>query len=247
MDFLITLWVWFLIPLLTVLVTIPISLLSTLFSPLDPQRKWAHRVGVFWGKAIIGANLRWKLQINGRQHIKSGQSYVVISNHASMTDIMILYNLGMQFKWLAKSSLFKIPFLGWNMSLMQYIPLERGRHGSIRKSYHKAKEWLKQGMSVLIFPEGTRSRDGSLSEFRNGAFKMAIELQKPILPIVLFGTEKTIPKGQWLVGPRIKMSLSVLPPVETKDYDPNDFEKLKNTVHDLMRKEIERKRLSLNA
>lgn len=244
---LITLWVWLLIPTMTLMVTLPIFFFSVFLAPLDPQRRWAHKCGTLWGKAIMKANPYWKLHLSGLHNIKADQSYVVISNHLSLADIIILFHLGIQFKWLAKTSLFYIPFFGWNMSLMKYIPLERGRHGSIRKSYQEAKRWLRQGMSVLIFPEGTRSRDGFLGEFKNGAFKMALELRKPILPIALVGTDKALPKGKIMLGARVKFSLNVLPPIDTRDYEPEDFEKLKNKVRSLIQKEIERKTISLPA
>jgi len=203
-------------------------------APWDKQRRLAHRLIIYlWGRPIVKANPFWKLAIGGTGNIDPKQTYIVVCNHSSLADILCLYCLDLQFKWVAKRSLFRVPFLGWSMSLAKYVALERGRTGSIRESYEKAKDWLKQGMSVLIFPEGTRSLDGSLGDFKNGAFKLAIESQRPILPIRLRGNEKIIAKGKKTVAAKVEASLTVLPAVSTEGMKTADFQMLKQRVRNL--------------
>ena len=98
---------------------------------------------------------------------------VYVSNHQSLFDIMALLAINRPFKWVAKGSLFTIPFLGWSMDAARYVKLTRDRHHSIRSAYREAQQWLVDGVSVFFFPEGTRSHTGQLSSFKSGAFKIA--------------------------------------------------------------------------
>lgn len=230
---------WCLIVLITLAVTPVIFVCSALLGPLDPNRQWAHNVAIFWGTAIFGANPYWKMRLSGKEKIRRGQPYILIANHSSMTDILCVYHLGMQFKWIAKAELFRVPFFGWDMSLIQYIRLERGKHGSIRETYDQAKSWLQRGMSVLIFPEGTRSRDGSLGEFKNGAFKMAIELGKPILPVVISGTQAALAKGKVTLSEKVSIQMRVLDPVDPAGFT-GDYESLREFVRARMQDELNR-------
>ncbi|HNV86725.1 MAG TPA: lysophospholipid acyltransferase family protein [Candidatus Omnitrophota bacterium] len=235
----ITIFVWIYVSLLTVLTNFTILLSFLPFSIFDPQRRIAHTIiTLLWGKVLGKFNPFWKLRLKPSSSTDPKQTYVIVCNHTSLADIICIYNLNLQFKWIAKESLFKVPFLGWCMSLAKYIPLERGKTSSIRTSYEKSKWWLNQGMSVLIFPEGTRSKDGSLGDFKNGAFKLAIECQRPILPVVLKGNEKVIAKGKSTVAGRTETLIKVLPPVETRGFGLGDFQALKKKIHDLYKSEV---------
>lgn len=159
----------------------------------------------------------------------------------SLSDIVCLFALRRQFKWLAKKSLFRIPFLGWSMQVMGYIPLERGRYGSIRKSYQEALGWLQNNISVLIFPEGTRSRSGEMGHFKGGAFRLALESGRPIVPIVLAGTQQVISKGEAGFGKAGAAYMSILPPVETRGLGIEEERKLRGEIEDLMRSELKKR------
>ncbi len=211
--------------------------LATL-SPFDRNQKLSYRLTNLWGAVILGTNPFWRIRITGKNHIQKNRGFVLVANHASLADIICLFCLGRHFKWLAKKSLFKIPVFGWSMSLMRYIPLERGKHGSIRDSFEEARRWLEQDVSVLIFPEGTRSKSGKLGEFKNGAFKLAILTGKPIVPIVIQGTEKALARGRVSMDANVRGFIKVLAPIETDHYKPDEYEALKKNVLELMDREL---------
>jgi len=222
-------------------VTAFISTLIILSFPLaifDRRRRFAHRLGTLWGILLLGANPFWHLRIVGSRRIHKDKSYVLVSNHSSLADIVCLFSLDHQFKWLAKESLFQIPFLGWAMRVMRYISLERGQYGSIRKSYQEALDCLQKNISVLIFPEGTRSRTGEMGHFKSGAFRLALESGRPLLPIVLAGTEKIISKGKPGFGQTRLAYMSILPPLETKGWGAEEEVGLKKKVEIAMRREL---------
>ena len=200
--------------------------------PFDKKRKIAHSQCYWWADGIITLNPYWDLSVSGLKNIDRSKTYVIVSNHQSLADIIIMYKLKMQFKWVAKESLFKIPFIGWSLALAKHIKVSRGKLSSIKKVYREAAEWLKKGMSVLFFPEGTRSESGEMKDFMNGAFKLAIKERAPILPVLLEGTGNIIPKGTWVLKTKVPCSLKVFPPIDTAQFEPKDFEKLKNLVRE---------------
>lgn len=231
-------YLWAVVVSVTLLIS-SLIILSYPFALFDPDRRLAHGLGTLWGKLLIWLNPFWRLEIVGARNLRKKTGYVIISNHSSLADIVCLFTLGHNFKWLAKKSLFQIPFFGWAMQVMRYVPLERGRHGSIRDSYREALAWLRKNISVLIFPEGTRSRTGKMGRFKSGAFRLAIESGRSILPIVLAGTQNVISKGGAAFGKPGKAVLSILPPIETKGFQTKDEETLKERVETLMREELE--------
>ena len=233
-------YTWSVVTLATVLISTMV-LLTFPLALFDPQRRLAHRLGTLWGRLLLGFNPAWRLRVVGLHRIRQDASYVLVANHSSLADIVCLFSIGRQFKWLAKRSLFRIPFLGWAMSAMGYIPLERGRYGSIKKSFTEALEWLRKDISILIFPEGTRSRSGEMGHFKSGAFRLAIESQRPIAPIVLAGTRNVISKGKAAFGGSGVAYLSILPPIETKGCTVEEEKKLRVKVEGLMQAELKKR------
>ncbi len=227
-------FVWFFVGFITFISFVGIAI-SRL---LDPKDLFTYRIANFWGQSIVKINPFWKIKISGTHHIKKKQGYVIVANHSSLADIVCLYCLNKNFKWIAKSSLFKIPVFGWTMSLLKYIPLSRGRHGSIRDSFQEAIECLNKNVSVLIFPEGTRSKTGRLTEFKNGAFKLALQTGKPIVPVIISGTGEAITKGEATMAAKVAGSLKVLPPIDIKEYEESNYEGLKKKVWNLMNEEL---------
>lgn len=230
MKAIISIGIWFGSGLLTILLFFVVLVLNILLFPFDKKKKITHAQCFWWSDAVIGLNPYWDVKTSGLENIDYKRTYVIISNHQSMADIAVLYQTKMQFKWVAKASLFKVPFIGWCLGLIKHIRLTRGDFASIKETYHQASQWLQKDMSVLFFPEGTRSSSHQMNEFQNGAFKLAIKEKKPILPVCLKGTHDAIPKGSWIFKTRVSVKLTVLPAIETKEFGPGDFARLRDTV-----------------
>jgi 1-acyl-sn-glycerol-3-phosphate acyltransferase len=176
---------------LTVLVAITVSILSIL-----GMSQFAGRyVAKFWGRAIL-----WLTPVSvsriGQTHIVAGQSYVVVANHQSIYDILLVYGyLPLDFKWVMKIELRKMPFVGFACEKMGHIYVDRrNRQASIR-AMNAAKDQLVNGTSVFFFPEGTRNNGEKLMSFKKGAFRMARDLQLPILPVSISGANRVMPAG----------------------------------------------------
>ncbi|MBI1870039.1 MAG: 1-acyl-sn-glycerol-3-phosphate acyltransferase [Chlamydiae bacterium] len=197
----------------------------------------AHAQCYWWASSLIRLNPYWKLRVRGLENIDRNQTYVIVANHQSLADIIVLYKTKMQFKWVAKDVLFKLPLVGWCLKIAKHIQLSRGNYSSIKKSYHEAEEWLRNGISVLFFPEGTRSTTEQMNKFQNGAFKLALQEKKPILPIAINGTRDAIPKGDWLFKTKVLGTLHVLKPIDTCCFEVHEFNRLKNIVRLELEKE----------
>ncbi|MBI4388449.1 MAG: 1-acyl-sn-glycerol-3-phosphate acyltransferase [Candidatus Omnitrophica bacterium] len=227
------------ITLVTLGVSTSIIVVSFTFQWIDPDRRASQRIANTWGKIITFLNPTWSIKIQGRGYIQEGKSYVLAANHASFSDIIFLYCLGKQFKWVAKDSLFKIPFFGWAMSALKYVRLIRGNQESIRNSFDQCFYWLNRNMSLLIFPEGTRSVTGKLGSFKNGAFRLAIKTRKPVVPIALTGTSEVIKKGSAQFSPNIRCKIKVLKPIQTTAYREDQYGELRDLVRARMIEAIE--------
>jgi 1-acyl-sn-glycerol-3-phosphate acyltransferase len=136
-----------------------------------------------------------------------------VANHLSLLDILALYGLFRPFKWVSREDLFRVPFVGWNMRMNDYVPLRRGDRDSIRKMLAQCRKHLSNGVPILIFPEGTRSKDGHLQPFKDGAFKLAAEAGVPVIPIAIEGTGEALPKAGLVFRGRMSGSVTVLEPI----------------------------------
>lgn len=209
---------WTLISLLTILCSCLIILCFVPLFPFDRRRFCLHWLATLWGRGVFACNPFWRLIVTGRRKIRPGRAYILVSNHQSLLDIMALFALYRQFKWVAKDDLFRIPFLGWAMSLVGYIKLSRGRYGSIRQTYADAGRWLASGVSVFFFPEGTRSRTGELGAFKNGAFKLALDTGAWVVPIIVSGTRDLLERGSWKFRMGSRVRIKVLQPIDPAGY-----------------------------
>lgn len=203
--------------------------------PFDKQRRAAHAQCFWWSDLIIASNPYWKVTVTGLEKIDRKRTYVIVANHQSLADIVIAYQMKMQFKWVAKDSLFQVPLLGWCMKLGKHISLERGDFSSIKQVYKNAAVWIDNGMSVLFFPEGTRSENGELKEFQNGAFKLAIKEGVPVLPVAIQGTHGVIKKGHRLFNPKALIKLKVLEPIETSTLTQADFSAVRDRAREAIK------------
>lgn len=169
-------------------------ILRLVTKPFDPRLKILHQFTCFWAALYTWIIPAWRIHIKGKKNIIPGHTYVVVSNHQSLLDILVLFNLFFHFKFVSKIEIFKVPLIGWNMYLNQYIRLKRGDRKSVEQMMADAEKSLSEGNSILIFPEGSRSPDGKVKPFKPGAFILAQKMQVPILPIVISGTNAALPK-----------------------------------------------------
>lgn len=223
-----SLWTWAAVTTLIVL-WLPLLALIRLFDR-DPARyrtgRWFRRLG----QAITKVNPAWKIHLSGARIDDPRRPYVVVSNHQSQADIPIISCLPWEMKWVAKAELFKVPFAGWMMRLAGDIALDRDSQRNRVKAMIAARQYLRQQCSVMFFPEGTRSRDGRVHAFTDGAFRLAIKEQVPVLPLAIDGTRDTLPKETWKFGRADSVRLEVLPPVETTGLQAADTEGLRAQV-----------------
>lgn len=216
---------------------IPIILwITTLL--FDRRRYILHQFTCRWSDIILGINPYWKVQVEGRDKIDPAQVYVMVANHQSGLDILVLFKLHRHFKWVAKKGLFQIPFIGWNMALNGYIAIERGRGRSKLQMMDKAAESIYAGNSVILFPEGTRSPDGNLQSYKTGAFRLALKTHSPILPVVIKGTHRAIKKGGLLVHYNDNIKLVVLDPIPYESFSHLDSKELASLVYEKTKQEL---------
>ncbi|HBY64352.1 MAG TPA: 1-acyl-sn-glycerol-3-phosphate acyltransferase [Solibacterales bacterium] len=173
------------------------------------------------GEALAAVN-PWKIHFSGRENIRPGQTYVVVCNHQSLADIPLVAHLRIDAKWLAKAELFRIPIVGWMMSLARDIPVERGDRRKAAQALLQAARVLRQGCSLVFFPEGTRSTDGAVLPFNEGPFQLALREGIPVLPVVLDGSGAALPRATWRFSGSYDIHLRVLPESPSEGRDPKD-------------------------
>ena len=161
------------------------------------------------------------------------RAYVVVSNHESNADPFLLSWLPWDMRWVAKQELFDTPVAGWAVALAGDIPLRRGESGSVRAMLSECRRTLDAGLSVMMFPEGTRSRDGNLLPFKDGAFELAIEANVPVLPVARTGTHSCMPKGSRWLG-EAHAVVRVLEPLSTEGMTHADAPRLRDRARDII-------------
>ncbi|HUI09693.1 MAG TPA: lysophospholipid acyltransferase family protein [Bacteroidota bacterium] len=213
-----SLWIWTAVGTLIV-AWLPLLALLRVFDR-DPARyrtgRWFRRLGV----AMTRVNPSWRLDRDGEKIANPRRPYVVVSNHQSLADIPIISHLPWEMKWIAKAELFRVPLVGWMMRLAGDIPVDRSDPRSGARMLLAAHRCLALKCSVMFFPEGTRSADGRVGSFNQGAFHIAIKAGVPVLPLAVDGTRDCLPKKSWKFGPPLDIRLRVLPPVDTEGYPP---------------------------
>jgi 1-acyl-sn-glycerol-3-phosphate acyltransferase len=157
--------------------------------------------------------------------------YVVVANHESFVDILLISHLPWEMKWLSKAEFFKFPLVGWLMRMAGDIRLVRGNKASVAAAMRECEDRLAKRVSVMIFPEGTRSADGQLGPFLRGAFKLAIDRQVPILPLAVHGTKTALRKHDWRLGVS-NADVYVLDPIDTTGMTSADVNALRDRARD---------------
>jgi 1-acyl-sn-glycerol-3-phosphate acyltransferase len=181
-----------------------------------------------------------KVTVSGAEKLEASRSYIFMPNHQSNADIpLLLGRLPAQFRWLAKAELFKIPVFGRAMSGVGYISIDRSNRKSAFESLTRAATTIRNGTSVLIFPEGTRSRDGKILPFKKGGFVLSVDSGVPIVPIIIKGTRNIVPKGHFMIRPA-PVTMEILDPVETADYTRKTKDALLQRIRSILMDHFEK-------
>lgn len=207
-------------------------------APFDRRRVALHRFTCFWASLYTWTNPVWRVRIENRNLIDPHRTYVLVANHLSLLDILVLFRLFRDFKWVSKAEIFKVPAVGWNMSLNKYIPLRRGNRESVVEMMARCAQALDQGSSIMMFPEGTRSKTGQLRDFKPGAFELARSTHTAIMPLVIRGTHDALPKHGFVLSGRHPISVTVLPEVPVEVVESMTTPELTAHVRGLIAAEI---------
>ena len=214
--------------------------LWALTTPFDKRKVLLHRFTCFWASLYTWLNPAWPLTLEDRHKIDTDQACVIVANHLSLLDILILFRLFIHFKWVSKIENFRVPFIGWNMTLNSYIPLVRGERDSVIEMMRAREKTLAAGNSIMMFPEGTRSPTGQMRAFKPGAFEIALKTGRPILPIVIEGTADALPKRGFVLRGRHPIRISVLEEIPAAHFEGGSAEQLTAQSQELIAKHLAR-------
>lgn len=206
--------------------TLFFGIIALLVASFVNQKLGSYFGGVMWSR-INSFFIPVFIRVKGQENIRPGTSYVIVANHQSYFDIFLIYGwLGVDIKWVMKKELAKIPGLGFGSKKVGHIFLDRSNSRVAMESLNEAKKKLTGGTSVVIFPEGTRSKTGQIGNFKRGAFKLALDLNLPILPVTLNGTGKIWPAGGLDIFPG-RSRLIIHKPIDIRKYD-------EGMIHEIM-------------
>jgi 1-acyl-sn-glycerol-3-phosphate acyltransferase len=218
---------------------------------------------VFWGSLSVAGSLfsssgnlqhfcmrRWskdnlwlsraRVEIEGLEHVDPARPQLYAANHSGLHDILSLSaRLPLQFRWVAKKSLFNVPFMGWHMSRSGYIPIDRDQPRDAARSILAAATLIRGGVNAVSFPEGTRSRTGELSPFRSGAFALALRAGVPLVPISIEGSYRVIRPRTLQVNPGTIIRIKIDQPINTSTYRRNEKDRLMEEVFQIMNRNLE--------
>ena len=230
----------FYIFLWVVLSTLVLGILAIILSFFCRTGNSIHRIARIWGRGILLVS-RVRVSVKGLSQIDPARSYIYMSNHQSNFDIpVLLAHLPVQFRWLAKAELFKIPIFSRAMRGAGYVRIDRFNRESAIQSIKEAAAKMKDGVSVMIFPEGTRSHDGSIRPFKKGGFVMAVDTGVPIVPVILRGTLPIMDKNSWRINAG-EVSLQIEKPIDTTGYTRETKDVLIETVRSAICRGFENK------
>ncbi|HEU4801045.1 MAG TPA: lysophospholipid acyltransferase family protein [Gemmatimonadales bacterium] len=228
-----SIWTWTMLALLF-LAALPLLVLARLLlSPFDRGHYIAGRIFRMAGATAGRVNPLWHFSWSGPVPPDMRRPYVVVSNHESTADIMLVSQLPWEMKWLSKREMFKIPVMGWLMWLAGDIGVRRGSARSAVEAMRECRDRLEKRVSVMIFPEGTRSTKAELLPFKDGAFRLAVDTQLPILPLALAGTRDALPRRGFVMN-RATAHVRILEPVETAGMTTADVPALRDRVRDII-------------
>jgi len=219
------------------------ALMTILVSFVTTGGDTAHKVGRIWAKFILAlSNIR--VTVKGLSNMKPGRSYIYMPNHMSNFDIPVLQAyLPVQFRWVAKAELFKIPIFGYAMKRVGYISIDRSDRKSAIESLNKAVKIIRDDVSVVIFPEGTRCRTNNVQPFKKGGFFLAVDSGVPIIPIIIHGTGPIMPTKQMLIKPG-NVTLEIAKPINSSNYTRITKDDLMEKVRSIILNSFEKQKIN---
>jgi 1-acyl-sn-glycerol-3-phosphate acyltransferase len=216
-----------------VLYTLFWSTMGIVTWPLSPRGDLNLRYARIWSRWIL-ATLRLPIVVEGRERVDAGQTVLLMSNHRSVFDIFALFvATEHRLRMVGKRSLFFIPIFGWSLWMCGFIPIDRSNRIRAIASLERAAERIRSGISILVFPEGTRAVTSALQPFKKGGFMLAIKAGVPVVPVVISGTEEIMPKGSLRVG-HGTITVRFGEPIETAGLRPEDRDELMDRVRKSM-------------
>jgi 1-acyl-sn-glycerol-3-phosphate acyltransferase len=220
--------------LVIAIATVPAALLTVLFGLFDPHGKRVYGITRFWTWMVLAVG-GVTVKITGLSQIDPKQQYIFMVNHQSNIDIPVLMQSlpGFQLRWIAKRELLWAPFLGWAMWAAKHITVDRSDRLNALGTLKKAKERMKGGICLVVFPEGTRSNDESLLPFKRGGFLLAVKTQTPIVPVTISGSGMILHKGDWRIR-RGEIAVIVGAPVPVRNHRPGALPALSARVHEVI-------------
>ncbi len=220
------------------IVTVPAALVTILLGLFDPHGKHVYCIGRFWAWLILtlgGVAIR----VHGLERLDARQPYLFMVNHQSNVDIPVLLRslAGFQLRWIAKKELLWVPFFGWAMWAGKHIAVNRSDSAGALGTLKKAAMRMANGISVVVFPEGTRSLDGRLQPFKRGGFLLAAKTGTPVVPVTINGSQRILPKGAWRLRPGV-VDVHVSEPIAMIDRRPGAIRALADEVQRTIEKEL---------
>ncbi len=205
--------------------TIVMATISLILSPFDRTGEMQHWCARWWCR-LIAWTIFSNIHVHGTENLSKAKTYVYMANHSSLIDTPALFAyLPYQFRIMAKKELFYVPFMGWHLWTAGNFAIDRSDSRKTALSLKSVVEGIRKGKSLAVFPEGTRSPDGNLQEFKQGAFKIAVRAGVPIVPVTIIGTSKLLPKGSLAPRPG-RVDVVIGKPIETAGYTERQLQEL---------------------
>lgn len=233
MTTLLNAWTWVVTILVVLVGFVVVTVVFLVTAPFDPGRYAVGRAFRLLPVVQVKLNPFWRFRTSGVRVRDPRRPYVVVANHESYADVFLISHLPWEMKWLSKDTIFKIPVMGWMMSMAGDIRLKRGNRSSAAEAIAACRDRLAKRVSVMIFPEGTRSRGAELLPFKDGAFRLAVETGTPILPVAVAGTRHAMAKGSFRFR-RADALCHVLEPIPTQGMGIDDVPALRERVRTLI-------------
>ncbi len=238
-----TIFIWFIIIVSMATFIVVYIVLWLVSLPFDKKKFFIQKITQFWAAFYVWVFPFWTVEIIGKEKLKRNKACIAVSNHQSMGDIIFLFKTYAYFIWVSKIENFRMPVLGWVMTLNNYISLKRDDPKTFPKMFEDISKALKENKTIMIFPEGTRSRNMEVGRFKDGAFKAAIDNKVSIIPIVLDGSGKTVKRDPSEKG-KIKIIIKVLDEIPYNLFPTYNPTELKDYVRNIIIKELETLRAS---